>query len=189
MPRTLTREGRSERAFAIAREIIDDQDRAKAFNSLASILLKSGRKAEASQAATEVLTAVNEIKKPDSRARLRAEIATILNDLGRTNEAKEAADWAHKDASEIQGRSIQFEQATLVLRHAMARIGDYYSALQAASACRFSADKLTAYTAIMLEYYRRRNPGLAKLLEEEERDEVVEEEMEGAGVVTRSKKN
>ncbi len=156
----LVKAGKIDEALVATRGIKDPSSRAVALASVAGALVKAGK-------IDEALAVARAIENLSSRAGALASVAEALVNAGKIDEAKRVADDALATARDIDNDSSRSEGFASVAR-ALAKLRSYYQALEVAELCSSSGDKLSAYTAILLEYHKERNPELAKSLALEE---------------------
>jgi hypothetical protein len=167
----LAKNGNAERALSIASEPVKLEERIQALNLIGLVLLKNGKKDVAGRAATGALEILDKIQNKSSRINYLADLVPILIGLGRSKEATELAIKTYKEADLLQESEEKNSSAYNAAAKALAKVENYYDALNAANKCTAAKDKLDAYTWIFVEYHKRLNPEFAKALEREEQEE------------------
>jgi tetratricopeptide (TPR) repeat protein len=161
----LAKAGKTEEAIDTARKIEDADSRYRALAGVAGTLAKAGR-------AEEALDAARKIEDADFRARTLVKIVEVLANRHETvNKAKnviEAAQQAAEQISEEYARSAALANVATGL----AKLHLYRQARELVDLNNTSAkDKLTAYAAILREYYIELHPNQAKLFHEEQKED------------------
>jgi energy-coupling factor transporter ATP-binding protein EcfA2 len=159
----LVKAGMVAEALAAAREVEDVESRAEVLSTIAEVAVKAGMVAEA-------LATAREIENQCPRAQALIAVANFWLDQRRDDEAStilEEVRGAISKVFEDDDRSKLMRSLAIIL----ARLHSYRAAREAAEQCSISEDRLDAYTSILREYYIERDPGLARLFAQEEKEE------------------
>jgi hypothetical protein len=166
----LVKAGLVTEALATAREIEDAYYRAVALRSIAEALVRAGLAMEAREAATEALAAAREIEGAYNRAQALIAVVNYWLGQAQADEAQTLLEEARGAISKI----FDDQRRSEVMRHLaviLARLHSYRAARETAEECSSSSDRLAAHTAILREYHIERDPSLAHLFAEEEKED------------------
>jgi serine protease Do len=155
----LAKVGKTDEAFEAARKIVDADYSSQAMVNIVGALAKAGKTDEAFEAARKIDGA-------DYRSRAMASVAEAMiknREAGKAESALNEAQRAAQQATKASERSTRLAAVAIGL----AKLHRYRLARDTADLCTSPGDKLAAYTAILREYFIKRNPDLEKLFEED----------------------
>ena len=146
-------------AFEAASKIVDAYFSSQAMVNIVGALAKAGKTDEAFEAARKIEGA-------EYRSQAMASVAGAMiknREAGKANSALNEAQRAAQQATKASERSTQLAAVAIGL----AKLHHYRLARETADLCASPGNKLAAYTAILREYFIKRNPNLEKLFEED----------------------
>src|SRR5262249_51816025 len=147
--RALAKAGRPAEAVAAAEKVADPGARSRALADVAEALAKAGRPAEAARAAAAAGAAAGMLARPGPRSRAVADAAEALAKAGKWNEA-------FGPISRITDEEIRSD-AMAKVAISQARSCLFFQARETANLCSSPSDRLSAFTAIVREYSKRKD--------------------------------
>lgn len=148
----LAKAERPSEALSVAKKLVDPSERSRALSAVAEALTKAGKRDDAARVAGAAVLAAEKVSESFLRERALVPALGALANAGKTLQAIGGI-------SQITDESIRSE-TRMQVAIAQARLGHFLQARETAILCSSPSDQLSAYTAIVREYFKKQDSAM-----------------------------